>query len=618
MENKWFTGEGNTLLKCSTEAKGQIESLGGYIKVAYEAFKGCNQITKVTLPSSATSIGTAAFAECTNLVAIDLSATHLVFLPEALFDNCKNLQKIYLPNTIREISDFAFRGCASLKQIELPDSIQRIGEYAFAGCSSLTEITNIPEKIDFGQMAFAGCINLRQIDFPSHNTEVPFGLFLYCKSLEEIRLGDKIGRIEDHAFDGCLSLKSVSLPNIDYVGAYAFRRCVLLNDIRLGNSLDNIAAHTFEGCDSLQSIHLSSVSTIGYYAFSKCVSLKEIKLGDNIECVEDHAFDGCVSLHNINLPNVCGIEAYAFRNCISLEVVEIGDKVQDIELCAFNGCKNLHNVRISNNDIDWVGSDTSLIRNTLDNLGVELIERLFEERTKMEGDDGLTHPHSLETKTPLQVKSIVLSSNSDVITQDDVESICSEENVKYKITIPDGIRQIDNDAFMCCKIEDIDIPESVREIGESAFNDTGLSVFKCPKGITKIESGTYAGNNINVVVIPKHINYIGEYAFNANPIEKIIIKNPDCEICLGAFFIGDGLKELHLKNSIPPKNIVDWFWSDVPTDCRPEYFSDCVLYVPKGTAYLYYRHKEKPDYDLLDASWDYSNPYLFFKDIVEE
>lgn len=472
MENKWFIGEGNTLLKCSTEAKGQIESLGGYIKVAYEAFKGCNQITKVTLPSSATSIGTAAFAECTNLVAIDLSATHLVFLPEALFDNCKNLQRIYLPNTIREISDFAFRGCASLKQIELPDSIQRIGEYAFAGCSSLTDITNIPDKIDFGQMAFAGCINLRQIDFPSHNTEVPYGLFLYCKSLEGIRLSDKIEKIEAHAFDGCLNLKSVNLQNVNHVGADAFRRCVLLE-------------------------------------------------------------------------------------------------------------------------------------------------------ANEQNDDGLTHPHSQATTAPLQaaplqVKSIVLSSNSDVITQDDVESICSEENVKYKITIPDGIRQIDNDAFMCCKIEDIDIPESVREFGESAFNDTGLSVFKCPKGITKIESGTYAGNNINVVVIPKHINYIGEYAFNANPIEKIIIKNPDCEICLGAFFIGDGLKELHLKNSIPPKNIVDWFWSDVPTDCRPEYFSDCVLYVPKGTAYLYYRHKEKPDYDLLDASWDYCNPFLFFKDIVEE
>ena len=357
--------------------------------------------------------------------------------------------------------------------------------------------------------------------------------------------------------------------------------------------------------------------------------MEEIRLGDKIERIEDHAFDGCVSLHNINLPNVYGIEAYAFRNCISLEVVEIGDKVKDIELCAFNGCKNLHNVRISNNDIDWTGSDTSLIRDTLSKFGIELIVRIFEEWTKLEeneqNDDGLTHPHSHATTAPLQaaplqVKSIVLSSNSDVITQDDVESICSEENVKYKITIPDGIRQIDNDAFMCCKIEDIDIPESVREIGESAFNDTGLSVFNCPKGISKIESGTYAGNSINVVVIPKHINSIGEYAFSANPIEKIIIKNPNCEICFGAFFIGDGLKELHLKNCIPPKNIVEWFCGDVPADCRPEYFSDCVLYVPKGTAYLYYSHKEDLyyDYDLLDASWDYSNPYLFFKDIVEE
>lgn len=391
------------------------------------------------------------------------------------------------------------------------------------------------------------------------------------------------------------------------------------------NKVD-VGQMAFAGCISLRQINFPIHNTkVPYGMFLFCKSLERIQLGENIDMIEAHVFDGCLSLHHINLPNVYGIGAYAFRNCVSLENIELGDKLEDIELCAFNGCKNLHNVRISNIDIDWMGSDISLIRDTLSNLGIELIENgFFDERTRKEdneqNDNGVTHPHALEAEEPLQVKSIVLSSNSDVITQDDVESICYEKNVKYKITIPDGIRHIDNDAFACCNIEDIEIPESVIDIGENAFNNTELSVFKCPKGITKIGSGTYAGNNINVVVIPKHINYIGEYAFNANPIEIIIIKNPDCEICQGAFSIGDSLKELHLKNCIPPKNIMKWFWNDVPADRRPEDFSDCVLYVPKGTAYLYYGYNEQPEYDIfyMDASWDYSNPYLFFKDIVEE
>ncbi|OYP66524.1 hypothetical protein CIK87_10660 [Prevotella sp. P5-64] len=479
--------------------------------------------------------------------------------------------------------------------------------------------------MDFGQKVFAGCASLTKFEFPQQNSIVPYGMFQFCKSLVEIQLGNKTDRIEDHAFDGCINLKNVNFPSVTYIGSYAFRNCMSINDIQLGNDLENISAHAFKGCKKLQSFNLSNVKTIGSCAFGKCVSLKVMKCGDNVECVEDHAFDGCVSLHNINLPNVCEIDAYAFRNCVSLEVVEFGDKVEDIELCAFNGCKNLHNVRISNNVIDWMGSDTSIIRDTLNNLGIELIERLLEERTKMEDNeqdyDGLSSQHSQEAESSLRVKDIVLFSNSEVITYEDVESHCFEKNVKYKINIPDGIRRIDNDAFYCnCKIEEIDIPSSVEEIGSNAFGDTGLELFKCPKGITKIEDGTYAGNNINEVVIPKHVNYIGEYAFCANPIKKIMIKNPDCKIGFGAFFIGDGLKELHLRNYTPPKNIVEWFCGDTPMDKQPEYFSDCVLFVPKGTAYQYYSYEEEPSYDdsLLDASWDYSYPYLFFKDIVEE
>ena len=139
--------------------------------------------------------GAGAFAGCTYLSTVDLSATQLVRIPECLFDYCKNLQKIYLPDTIREIDDFAFRGCSNLKQIKLSNNIQYIGDYAFAGCSSLTDITNIPDKMDFGQKVFAGCVSLTKFEFPQQNSIVPYGMFQFCKSLVEIQLGNKTDRI---------------------------------------------------------------------------------------------------------------------------------------------------------------------------------------------------------------------------------------------------------------------------------------------------------------------------------------------------------------------------------------------------------------------------------------
>lgn len=544
MEYKWFSSEDSFLLKCSVEAKGQIE-LPEYTKITYGAFEKCDKITKVILPSSVMAIGAAAFSGCTNLVTVDLSETQIVRIPEAIFDNCKSLKKVYLPDTIQEIGDFAFRGCYNLKQIKLSKSLQRIGDYAFVGCSSLTDVSNIPDEIDFGRKVFAGCISLRKFNFPPQNSTVPYGMFQFCKSLEDIQLGNKTDRIEDHAFDGCLSLKSINLQNVNRVGEFAFRNCKLIKDIQFGSWDEKIGSSAFDGCKNLQSVVLSDCCSIGTHAFLKCTSLKEIRFGDHIGCIDD-----------------------------------------------------------------WL-SDYDL----------ELI-RTFEEKTKLEDNeqdkDGLTRPYSQKAETHLQVKAIVLSSNSDVITQEDVEYSCSEENVKYKINIPDGIRRIDNDAFYCnCKIEEIDIPSSVVEIGSNAFSDTGLEIFKCPKSITEIKDGTYAGNCINTVVITKQIKSIGEYAFSANPIERIIIMNPDCKIGLGAFFIGDGLKELHLRSYTPLKNIVEWFWGDTPMDRQPEYFSDCVLFVPKGTAYLYYSHREETVYG-YDAPYNYYDPYLFFKDIVEE
>ena len=96
-------------------------------------------MTKLTLPSSVTSIG------------------------ESAFQDCSGLTKLTLPNSLTEIGKYAFRGCSGLTELILPNSVRSIGDYAFYSCRGLTELTLSNSLTSIGKYAFKGCIGLEKI-----------------------------------------------------------------------------------------------------------------------------------------------------------------------------------------------------------------------------------------------------------------------------------------------------------------------------------------------------------------------------------------------------------------------------------------------------------------------
>ena len=62
------------------------------------------------------------------------------------FRACNSLQSINIPTAITNISDYMIYECTSLISIEIPDNVTSIGEKAFYGCSSLQSIT-IPREV---------------------------------------------------------------------------------------------------------------------------------------------------------------------------------------------------------------------------------------------------------------------------------------------------------------------------------------------------------------------------------------------------------------------------------------------------------------------------------------
>ena len=159
------------------------------------AFFGCTKLTSLTLPKSVTNIGKSAFDNCNGLMNITVemgnpvyhSAGNCLIETESnvLLVGCQN-SIIPTDGTITSIGKAAFRDCTSLTSITIPDSVISIGDYAFEGCTSLTSITISDSVTSIGSSALEGCTSLTSITFPGSVTSIGEWAFLGCSSLKNI------------------------------------------------------------------------------------------------------------------------------------------------------------------------------------------------------------------------------------------------------------------------------------------------------------------------------------------------------------------------------------------------------------------------------------------------
>ena len=155
------------------------------VKIGKEAFSTCSSIRKVDLPDSILILGEGAFSQCDDLIEADLPE-NMNEIPNGLFYYCRKLIALGIPESITVVGKSAFDYCDSLKSIVLPYGLKSINEDAFSCCSNLERIS-LPDSVEsIAKEAFYGCVNLKSVLIPTGTLTLGESVFKNCENLEEI------------------------------------------------------------------------------------------------------------------------------------------------------------------------------------------------------------------------------------------------------------------------------------------------------------------------------------------------------------------------------------------------------------------------------------------------
>lgn len=154
-----YTGAGGELAIPAVIAGKPMTAIGS------RAFRGCKEVTAITIPESVTAIGEDAFSRCMNLTAFHAAAGNPAYdgRDGVLFNKKGTTLIAYpparkgayvIPAGVTAIGDYAFWGCKRLQAIAIPASVTAIGEWAFRDCPRLPKAAKVAIRARFGDEVF--------------------------------------------------------------------------------------------------------------------------------------------------------------------------------------------------------------------------------------------------------------------------------------------------------------------------------------------------------------------------------------------------------------------------------------------------------------------------------
>ena len=462
------------------------------VSIGWAAFRGCRDVTSVTIPNTVTSISDAAFLKCSGLTSINIPNS-VTTIGRSAFCECTGLMSITIPNSVTSIGEEAFDDTAWYNN--QPDGLVYYGSWAykykgtmpegtsitlnigthaiasgaFKNCTGLTNI-NIPNSVILiDKYAFSNCTGLTSVTIPNSVMTISNGAFMGCAGLTSVTIPSSVTTIGNSAFSDCSSLRTLNYNAVccsDFGSIYSPFDGLNISTINFGNTVQKIPAYFAQSLKSLTSITIgNSVDSIGQYAFSNCTGLTSVNFSNHVKFIGNYVFNYCTGLTSITIPNsVTSIGVGTFYNCTGLTSVHITDLEAWCKI-SFESSPlyYAHHLFLNDEEIKDL-----VIPSTITSI----------KKYAFQGCIGLT-----SVTIPNSVKSIGARAFS----------LCSGlTSVNFG---NNSVKSIDFDAFYGCSgLSNISLPNSVTSIGDNVFsNCTGLTSINIPNSVTSIGHALFIG-----------------------------------------------------------------------------------------------------------------------------
>ena len=549
--------------------QGIIEFDADLTTIGKEAFYKSPTLMSISIPSSVTSIGTNAFADCSALTKLNISdlsawckidfanySANPLYGGAKFYLNGTEITELTIPADITEIKPYSFYGFNRLKGLNIHDKVTFVKECAFCRCSSLENVIIGNKVLGIESSAFSTCKSLKELTIGEGLQWIQASGFYNCDALQTINISSYNVTIGNNAFENvsptrvnihitdwskfCVNTLSdisgerhlyvdgkeitdlVIPDNVTEIGNYAFIDCTSLTSITVPKSITSVGSRIFSNCTGTLVLNSKIIEEGNDFIWAiKDSKFTKLIIGNNVEVV--NGFAECTTLQSVVISDsATTIKGSAFASCSSLKDLDLGKGVKTIETSAFRDCISLTKITIPD-------SVTLIDGGYYDNgLGVGIPLGAFSGCTNL-----------AEVTMGRGVKEVgscaFYGCNLKKWHTSDLKAWC---NIAFEgssgVNPSSTARLYLNGA----QIKDLVIPSGVKKVNSFTFYQMGLTSITCADSVTEIDVYAFAHNyDLTRVQLSANLTYIGDGVF-ANNLSLTDIVLPETLERLGSGYRG--------------------------------------------------------------------------------